>query len=212
MRTFYCVFATFMAFSALTARASEADLREFFATVDTLQATFDQKVVDETGMTLEFARGTVYLSRPGKFRWDYDAPIDSGNEGIGQQIVADGESIYLFDPDLEQVTQRGLQDALGQVPSLLLVQKGSEIDEYFTITDIGETDGLSWVLLKPNDDEAAYRQLMIGFDDSSLATIMLLDGLGNETRLTLSNVKPNIKHPEGLFDFIVPDGADIFSQ
>jgi outer membrane lipoprotein carrier protein len=212
MRYFTPLMVLLLMLLAFDAHGSEADLRRFFATVDTLQATFDQKVVDETGQTLEYTRGTVSLSRPGKFRWNYDVAVNGENQGVGQQIVADGESIYLYDPDLEQVTQRGLEDALGQVPSLLLVQQGSKIDEYFSITDIGLTDGLSWVLLKPKDADAAYRQLMIGFDESVLATIMLLDGLGNETRLSLSEVQTNLQLEDDLFTFVVPDGADVYRQ
>lgn len=186
--------------------ASEAQLREFFANIDTLQATFEQKIVDETGQTLEFSRGQVYLSRPGKFRWDYNNDLGGGT---GQQIVADGTSIFMFDPDLDQVTQRELGDALGQVPSLLLVQQGGDLEKFFAITDIGNTDGLSWVALDPKDEDAAYQQLMLGFQGAELNTILLLDGLGNETRLVLSEVKSNLDLAPSLFEFSVPDGADL---
>ena len=102
--------------------ASESMLRDFLANIDRLSADFDQKIVDESGMTLDQARGKVYLQRPGKFRWNYAG--EDSNVSLGQQLVADGESIFLFDPDLEQVTKRSLKDAINQVPSLLLVQDG----------------------------------------------------------------------------------------
>ncbi len=188
--------------------ASEALLRDFLANGDTLQAKFEQRVVDETGMTLDAASGTVYLSRPGKFRWDYNA-VDSEQ---GQQLVADGKSIFLYDPDLEQVTQRSMVDAINQVPSLLLVQDGAALDTFFAISDIGLTDGLSWVALKPKSEDAAYQQLILGFDSGALNVIQLVDGLGNETRLKLSQVVTNKVIPAGTFEFDLPPGVDLLSE
>lgn len=190
--------------------ASEADLREFFKSVDSLQADFTQQVVDETGMTLEVSNGIFSLSRPGKFRWNY-ASADP-DLAQGQQIIADGESIFMYDPDLEQVTQRSLADALAQVPSLLLVQTGAQIDEHFNITDFGLTDGLTWVALKPKDDNAAYQQLLIGFAKGVMRSITLLDGLGNETKLMLSNVRNNIDIDRETFMFVAPDGVDVLTE
>jgi outer membrane lipoprotein carrier protein len=201
------------------ASASKSMLDSFFAEVNTLQANFEQRVVDETGMMLEISNGQLYLSRPGKFRWDYrstDLATDQSNDPgmlLGAQIIADGESIVIYDPDLEQATKRSMQDALDQVPSLLLVQSAtSNLQEHFTVIDIGLTDGLSWVSMKPLGEEAAYQHLMIGFLHGQLNMIVLLDGLGNETRLSLSSVKSNIDLPAQIFDFQVPDGADLLIQ
>lgn len=193
-----------------SASASEAMLRAFFTQVNTLQAVFTQKVIDETGMTLESTSGMLSLSRPGKFRWNYKSADPDIPQG--QQIIADGKSIFMYDPDLEQVTQRSLQDALGQIPSLLLVQSGTNIDQHFVITDFALTDGLSWVALKPKDENAGYQQLMIGFKSGQLSAINLLDGLGNETRLSLSQVKTNTKLDKGLFNFIPPEGVDVLRE
>jgi len=187
---------------------SEAALRDFLLNVESLQANFSQRVVDDTGMTLDYSRGVVSLKRPGKFRWDYAA-----EEGIpGQQLVADGESIFLFDPDLEQVTKRTLQDAINQVPSLVLVEDGSRLDETFSISEIGLTDGLSWVGLKPKSEDASYQQLMLGFNNNSLREIQMLDGLGNETKLNLTESRVNQALDSALFDFVVPEGVDLLSE
>lgn len=190
--------------------ASEANLKTFFSQVNTLQAGFTQKVIDESGMTLESSSGVFSLSRPGKFRWDYKST--DPDISVGQQIIADGESIFMFDPDLEQVTQRDLTDALGQVPSLLLVQTGANVEQHFIITDFGLTDGLSWVALKPKDENAGYQQLMIGFKNNQLSAITLLDGLGNETRLSLFQVRPNIRLNKALFEFVPPEGVDVLRE
>ncbi len=210
------VVAFFSATFSATTMASEVMLRSFFSDVSTLQANFEQQVVDETGFTLERSSGVVYLSRPGKFRWDYlndqQGSSDLSEQTLSQQILADGEWIYLYDPELEQVTQRSLQDALGQVPSLLLVQTGANVDQHFVITDFGVTDGLSWVALRPKDVDAAYQQLMIGFNQNGLAAIELLDGLGNETRLVLSNVQSNTELELSVFNFDAPEGVDVLKE
>jgi len=192
------------------ANASAKMLDRFFSEVTTLEAHFDQKVFDETGFTLEESSGTFYLSRPGQFRWDYKS-LDEDIEQ-GQQIVANGESIFMYDPDLDQVTQRSLDDALNQIPSLLLVQTGTNVDEHFIVNELGVVNGLSWVGLKPKDENAGYKQLMIGFLGEELNMITLLDGLGNETRLSLTAVKDNLELPSDVFNFVVPEGADVYSE
>lgn len=192
------------------ANGSEAALKNFFAKVQTLQAGFEQQVFDESGMSLESSQGTFSLSRPGKFRWNY-ASTDS-TLALGPQIVADGESILMYDPDLEQLTKRRLSDALAQVPSLLLVQTGTDIENHFVITDFGLTDGLTWVALKPRDENAAYQQLMVGFEQDVLRSITLFDGLGNETRLRFRHVQSNVDLPANTFTIDVPEGVDVLSE
>ena len=98
------------------------------------------------------------------------------------------------------------------MPSLVLVQSGADIDEHFMISDIGLTDGLSWVSLKPKDENSSYQQLLIGFNAGILAEIELIDGLGNVTRLTFSKVQSNLKLSKSRFDFKIPDGADFLSE
>ena len=187
--------------------ASEKWLRSFFTNVDTLQASFSQRVTDETGMTLDSTSGTFYLSRPGRFRWDYKSFDPDFPQG--QQIVSDGKLITFYEPDLETATQRSFSDAVEQVPTMVLMQSGGDLDKHFQIRDYGVTDGLSWVALNPKDSEAGYRELMIGFFGERLHTIVLTDGLGNETRLTLTNVKSNPKIESKVFSFNPPEGVDI---
>ena len=206
--------------------ASTTSLNYFFNEVETLQANFVQNVSDDRGFLLESSSGVFSLSRPGKFRWDYklsdvfglldeddDQQIEQlSSQRRGQQIVADGKSIYLYDPDLEQVTQRSLTDALGQVPSLLLVQSKSDISKHFSVESFGLTDGLTWVKLSPLDEDAGYQHLMIGFKENTIRQIELLDGIGNKTLLMLSKVKENINLTNELFTFNVPEGTDVLSD
>lgn len=209
-RAFGVVIVAVSASMNSAAMASEKLLRDFFSEVQSLQANFSQLVEDDSGSVLDRASGKFYLSRPGKFRWDYENQ-DFADE-LGQQIVADGKSLFFYDPDLEQVSKRSLNDALAQVPSLLLVQNGGDVDKHFTITEFGLTDGLSWVSLAPKDEDAAYQKLMVGFNAKTIASLMLYDGLGNSTVLQLSEVVTNPELAASVFEFAIPEGADVLSE
>lgn len=190
--------------------ASEAMLKRFFSEVSTLQADFNQRIVDESGMTLEVKQGVFSFSRPGKFRWNYIS--DDEEYPLGQQIISDGRLITFYEPDLETANQRSMQNAVEQVPTLLLVQSGESLEKHFTIRDFGLTDGLTWVALKPKDDNAGYQGLMVGFAKDILSSIVLTDGLGNETRLSLSNVSNNVALDVSLFEFNPSDDVDVITQ
>lgn len=198
-----------LATSAST-NASEPMLMRFFEEVETLQAGFDQRIVDESGNTLEVKKGIFSLSRPGRFRWNY--VTDDPDYPVGQQIISDGSTITFYEPDLETANQRSMINALEQVPTLLLVQTGESLEKHFDVTDFGKTDGLTWVALKPKDENAGYQGLMIGFKKQLLSAIVLTDGLGNETRLTLSDVVTNRKLDEQLFAFVPSEGVDLIQQ
>lgn len=182
----------------------------FFEEVETLQASFDQRIVDESGNTLELKKGIFSLSRPGRFRWNYIT--DDPDYPVGQQIISDGSTITFYEPDLETANQRSMINALEQVPTLLLVQSGESLEKHFNVTDFGKTDGLTWVALKPKDENAGYQGLMIGFDKQLLSAIVLTDGLGNETRLTLRNVVTNQTLSDQLFTFVPSEGVDLIRQ
>lgn len=190
-----------------TGSASEELLKRFFVEVNTLQADFKQVIVDESGRTLEVKKGVFSLSRPGRFRWNYIN--DDIDYPLGQQIISDGTVITFYDPDLETANQRSMQDAVDQVPTLVLMQSGDGLDQHFVINDIGLTDGLSWVALKPKDVNAGFQSLMLGFAKKQLTAIMLTDVLGNETQLTLTKVLSNTDLEASLFEFQAPEGVDV---
>jgi len=192
------------------AQASEKALRGFLEDVNTLSAEFTQRVMDERGSVLESSNGTFYLSRPGKFRWDYKNP-DFDDE-LGQQIVADGENLFFYDPDLEQASKRSLENAIAQVPSLLLVMSNSLLDQHFNVQDKGQADALTWVTLTPKAEDAGYQKLLIGFLKNQIDTFVLYDGLGNATRLELSSVVTNRSIESGRFLFPVPPTADLLGE
>lgn len=190
--------------------ASEDMLKRFFSDVTTLQANFMQSVTDESGMTLQTKSGVFSFSRPGKFRWNYNS--QDPDIALGEQIISDSMTITFYDPDLETAQLRSMSNAVEQVPTLMLVQSGENLERFFNVTDFGKTDGLTWVALKPKDENAGYQELMIGFSGENLNTIALTDGLGNETRLRLNNIRTNTVLSKRLFAFSAPEGVDIIQQ
>lgn len=190
------------------AYGSEQALNDFLKNVATLEARFEQKISDESGRLIEKSRGVLYLSRPDRFRWDY--LFDENT--LEQQIIADGQSIYFYDPDLEQVTMRDYQDALLQVPSLILVRNNQDVAKHFVVETISADDGLSWVSLLPRVEDAGYQRLLLGFNNDALTEILLFDLLGNETHLQLYDIVLNDKLADDAFDLNVPEGTDVLQQ
>ncbi|MGH8563461.1 MAG: outer membrane lipoprotein chaperone LolA [Gammaproteobacteria bacterium] len=192
--------------SAQAAGAATAPLDEFLKGLVNLKAGFEQVLLDEEGVERERSQGTFYLSRPGRFRWDYERPYQ-------QSIVADGRRVYVYDKDLEQVTVKSLQKALGSTPALLL---GGEvnIEDHFVVSRGAPAEGLVWLELGPKDARAAresggYAQIRLGFAGSSLKRMDLRDNLNQTTRIEFKNAERNPSLDPSLFTFTPPPGVDV---
>ena len=140
----------------LTAQAVAVDaLKDFFKTTQTLWARFDQVVTDTNGRKIQEVKGNMQLSRPGKFRWDYDKPYV-------QQIIGDGVKVWLYDPELNQVTVRTLDKAMGSSPAALLAG-GTQIEKNFSLKNLSNTSNLEWVSATPKDKESGFESVSLGF-------------------------------------------------
>jgi outer membrane lipoprotein carrier protein len=187
----------------LTSKAEEsgARLESFLKRVRSLRAEFHQVLLNESGKPLEKSKGIFFLQRPGKFRWDYREPFS-------QTIVADGTHIWFYDPDLEQVTVKSQNLALGNTPALLL--SGERLpQESFQINNLPPHNSLTWVELLPRDKEATFDRLLLGFDNDSLRQMELHDSFGQTTRLSFSEIKINLSLDSSLFIFTPPEGVDV---
>lgn len=203
LKRFSLVVAGLLSLSVGTVHADEAvsRLNQFVAEVSTFQAVFTQTVVDADGNIIEEADGEFYLSRPGKFRWDYVTPY-------AQQIVADGQRIWFYDEDLEQITVKNQDEALADTPAGLLSGKSMPEDAY-NITAINKDDDLQWVELTPRDDESNYQRVQLGFDDTGLQQMLMTDAFDQRTRLMFTEVKINPDLDADRFDFTPPAGVDV---
>ena len=176
----------------------------FFNEINTLEAQFTQIVLDENMTALDDGHGTVWIKRPGRFRWNY-APPDA------QEIVGDGERVWLYDIALEQITVRNQAEALGRAPAILLAGTGN-LEPTYAMQDIGRHGQVDWVSLIPEDPQSGFTEVRIGFEANRLRLMELVDTLDQRTRISFANLKENESLAEQIFQFIPPDGVDVIDQ
>lgn len=185
-------------------KPSAADsLRRFFNEVRSYTARFQQVSVDETKQPIQESTGRLWLERPNKFRWNYDKPR--------QQIVGDGERVWVYDEELEQISVRSMATGLADTPALLLAGKG-RIDDAFTVKNQSEDAGVAWADLVPKRKDSGFETLRLGFEQGKIRVIEMVDGLGHTTRYTLRNGEENIKIDPARFSFVPPKGVDVVGE
>ena len=182
----------------------EARLRGFLTNVQSLEASFRQRVIDSRQQIIEDASGSVVMQRPGRFRWNYREPFE-------RIIVADGERVWLYEADLEQVTIRRLTAGIGDTPAALLTGKDSVL-ERFTVEKSWSEDGLALVRLKPRAADADFAGVTLGFEGPELRRLVLDDRLGQQTRIDLTEVRINPRLSPEVFRFQAPPGADVIDD
>lgn len=187
---------------ALPVRASGLErLHAFIEGTRSARAGFTQTVVARSGRKPQQASGVMMFSRPGKFRWEYDRPYR-------QLIVGDGDKLWVYDPELKQVTTRKLAEAIGSSPAALLAGDNA-LDKNFILKDAGSSDGLEWVEAQPKSGETSFESLRMGFAGDMLKVMELRDTFGQTTTLVFSQLERNPPLPAQLFRFTPPKGADV---
>lgn len=179
-------------------------LQAFLDGLHTLMADFEQQVVDTDTNEVSRVRGTLYVSRPGRFRWEYD---DSG----GRYLLADGHTVWLVEPDLEQVSQRSQKEALKGTPAGLFADQ-VDLDKDFEVEELGTRQGVSWLKLTPRDEQSQVAQILIGLEGDRITRLEMDDRLGQVTSFRFTHVEKNMPLPEELFRFVPPPGYDVLDQ
>ena len=197
-----------IAFTVLFSTASHADsldkLKNFISGTQTMRASFEQSVTDKNGKKLQAASGTMQFSRPGKFRWEYVKPYK-------QQIVGDGVKLWIFDPDLNQVTVKKLGDSLGDSPAALLAGN-NDLDKYYVLTDAGKLDDIEWLDAVPKNKDTTFERMRMGFVGDALTVMELKDNFGQTTLIKFSALEKNPKLGGDVFKFAPPKGADVVGE
>ncbi len=195
-----------VAFAAVSAQASSLEqFKGFVSGTQSARATFEQKVYDKGGKLTQEAKGSFVFQRPGRFRWVYEKPAD-------QVIVGDGERVWIYDRELNQVTVRKLTAALGSTPAALL-SGAADVAKAFEMSDAGKRDGLEWLQAVPRDREAGFERMRIGFGaEGALQAMELIDHFGQTTRLRFSKLVRNPKVDAKEFRFEPPKGADVLGE
>jgi outer membrane lipoprotein carrier protein len=195
-------------FSALLAFPAHAGpiekLRAFIEQTRSARAIFTQTVADSKGQITQQASGTVQFQRPGKFRWTYSKPYE-------QLIVGDGEKLWIYDKDLNQVTQRKLDKALGSSPAALLAG-ADDIEKHFSLNALGKKGKLDWLEVKAYDEDSLFDRVRLGFNRNTLEVMELYDHFGQKTTIKLSGLERNPVTPGDTYTFTVPDGADVVTE
>lgn len=194
----------FLAAGALSAQAVGAgleSLKSFIGEVKSARIEFQQSVVDGQGKKLQDSTGTFLFSRPGKFRWLYVKPYE-------QLIVGDGEKVWVYDRDLNQVTVKALGDALGSSPAALLAGN-NDVDRAYSFKALPKEGGLEWLEAVPKDPESTFERMRIGFRKSNPETMQLQDRLGQTTTIRFTRLERNPRLSGDAFRFVPPKDADV---
>jgi outer membrane lipoprotein carrier protein len=188
-------------------QASASSIERFQAFVRSTQsarADFEQKVYDRNKKLVQESKGNFAFVRPGRFRWAFAKPYT-------QLIVGDGEKVWVYDQDLNQVTVRKLSHALGATPAAL-ISGSADVEQSFVFSDAGESEGLQWLDAKPKEKEAGFERIRMGFGPSGIDAMELVDQFGQVTMLRFTNLQRNPKLDPGTFRFTPPKGADLLGQ
>lgn len=181
------------------------DLTSFTKGLKGLDGQFTQQVYDTQDRLKETSTGHVQLSMPRLFRWEYVKPYP-------QVIVADGKKVWIYDPDLEQVTVRP-QGAEEQGSPLAALFEPSTLEAKFVVKDAGIVDGLAWLSLTPrNEDEASFRSARLGFSNAQLVRMEVQDAVGQRTEIKFGSWNRNPVFAAGTFRYTPPKGVDVIGE
>jgi outer membrane lipoprotein carrier protein len=194
----------FLFFSSVAHADSIERFKTFLGDTRSARADFEQKVYGRDGKLTQESGGSFVFQRPGRFRWTYAKPVD-------QLIVGDGERVWIYDRDLNQVTVRKLSGALGSTPAALLAG-ASDVEQAFELRDAGARNGLEWLEARPKEREAGFEVVRMGFGPASVQAMELVDHFGHTTRLRFSNLQRNPKIDPAEFRFEPPEGADVLGE
>lgn len=190
--------------AAATPAGGRQSLQDFFSGLRSLEASFTQTLTTARDGLSERSRGTLKILRPGRFRWHYEAPYE-------QLIVTDGDTLWVYDPDLDQVTKSPLDDSIGNTPALLL-STDRPLQAWFDISELGERDGLAWVRLEPRDDDVTFTELQLAFDEQELRAMALTDSFGQRMLIRFDHVRRNTAIAPSAFEFQPPPGVDVVGR
>ncbi len=196
-----------LALPMLAQAAALDQFRSFVSTTKTARGEFTQRLVKNEGGAAKVSNtstGTFEFSRPGKFIWIYKKPYE-------QQLQADGEKLFIYDKDLNQVTVRKLGNALGSSPAAILFGS-NDLEKNFTLKDAGERDGMEWLQAIPKAKDTTFDQIGIGLRDGVPVAMELRDSFGQVSLLSFTRFEKNPSLPDNQFRFTPPKGADVFEQ
>ena len=193
--------AGLLSLSCATVAAGAGErLDAYLSGLDTVASRFEQRLFDERRKLLERARGTVLIDRPGRFRFDYTDPP--------QLIVGDGAKVWIYDPELAQVTVRDVDAALGSTPAVLLTS-GRPVAQGFRVEELAVGADVDVFALEPRAEDASFTSIRLAFAGGELRRMELVDQFGQTTLLTFHDIQHRPDLPADAFTFTPPAGVDV---
>lgn len=193
--------------SAQSTERGIATLEAFLDGVQSLTADFEQELWSADQELQQTDVGSLWMKRPNRFRWVYEAPNKDGELATSLIVGADGEQLWIYDVEIAQVTVTPFGDTVGASPALLL-SGDRNVREEFEVVDAREFDGLEWIKLEPLGS-SDFSAVSIGFSGMEPRRLELVDGLGQTTRIVLDNLIVNPEIGDDVFELDVPDGVDV---
>ena len=203
MKRLLCLFCI-LAVPAVPASATGLEqLKTFLETNRSARGVFSQTAISKSGRKPQQSAGIFALQRPGKFRWSYEKPYK-------QLLVSDGNKLWSYDPDLNQVAVKKLGAAFGTSPAALLA--GKDLDRHFELGEGTPADGLEFVEARPKGGDASFERVRIGFAANRPVSMEIHDSFGQVTMLQFTRFEANPQLPDSLFRFVAPAGADVVGE
>ncbi len=208
MQLIRVLFASALMLTLTPAQADQADsvkrLTGLLQKAETLTGRFSQLSLDGTGTQLQETSGELALKRPGQFRWHTDEPME-------QLLVSNGKKVWLYDPDLEQVTIQTLDQRLTHTPALLLSGDVSAISDNFDVSHQQAGEVVDFTL-KPKAKDTLFDSLRLSFRGDVINDMQMVDGVGQRTNILFQGIELNQPLKADLFTFEIPEGADVISE
>lgn len=198
---FFILFASI----AYADSGANAELTQLLKNMRSMQADFIQTIQDKKGKAVQQNTGRMLLQRPSQFRWEIKTPNK-------QLIVTNGKRLWIYDPDLEQVTIRSLVKAAGETPAMLLTDENLSLGKEFEVRPIKSSSTLRWFLLIPKDKGAVLSSLRLGFTNQQVHQMLLHDHLGHTTKIEFKNIVLNTSIPSSKFNFKPPANVDVINE
>jgi outer membrane lipoprotein carrier protein len=187
------------------ADTASSDLTQLLNNVRSMQGGFVQTITDTKGKALNQTSGRMALQRPGKFRWETLRPNK-------QLIVTNGKKVWIYDPDLEQVTIRYLTKEAGETPALLLSDTNTTLAKDFRVQSMPAHSSIRWFLLTPSDKSSVFAAIKLGFENQQIKQMQLQDHLGHITQIQFNHVVINTRLSSSLFAFKPPSNVDVIDE
>lgn len=201
--SFLCVLCVLCGEHAFSAGPAQAALQSFVDRVESMTARFEQVQKDEHGEVLQVSSGQLWLARPGKFRWAYQKPYD-------QLMVCDGTTLWLFDPDLAQVTVRPASATLQGTPAQLLSDRAA-LARHFTVEDKGLSGKSRRVRLLPKAKDSDFKSVELWLRNGVPQRMRFEDPMGGSSDVRFTEVRTNTAIAPKLFAFEIPKGVEVIS-